>query len=442
MSRITMLVINPMTSDTRVDKEAASLAEDGHDVAVVATASPGLPSEESRQGFTIRRLPYRRVGKQAVTAPLQRARGRRRQALDTVTAVPANGARAMLVHRRHDAAVAAGHALRAVGGVALRTARSRQLELDYWHSIGSRVLDFHTPDVVHAHDLGTLAAAVRIADRARGPQRPRVVYDSHELYVEQQTKWLPRERRMWALHERRWIRRADAVITVSPGIAAELQRRYHLAETPTLVMNTPSLRPRRSASLPATVGEDLRADLGIATTTPLAVYVGTVKPGRGVDRLLLAMQHAGWHLALVGAGNGSHVEETQRSARELGVAGRLHIVPPVPASLLPRWIATADVGVHPMEPTCMNHELALPNKLFDYVFAGLPVAVSNLPEMRAMVMDNGLGRVFDPNDPRSIATEITSAMDMGHGLAPDQLLEELSWENQASRLKDLYRGLA
>lgn len=437
-----MLVINPMTSDTRVDKEAASLAEDGHEVMVVATASPGLPSEETRQGFTIHRLPYRRVAKHAVTAPLQRARGRRRQALDTLAAVPADGARGALTRGRHDAAVAAGHALRAAGGAALRTARSRQLEFDYWHSIGSRVLDLQEPDVVHAHDLGTLAAAVRIADRAAGPRRPRVVYDSHELYVEQQTKWLPRERRMWALHERRWIRHADAVITVSPGIAAELQRRYRLSETPTLVLNTPrhpAHRPDESQLVG--VASDVRRATGVADAN-LAVYVGTVKPGRGVDLLLPAMLHADWHLALVGAGDNAHVANLQARAVELGLASRLHVLPAVPADHLPTWISTADVGVHPMAPTCLNHELALPNKLFDYVFAGLPVAVSALPEMRRMVMDNGLGTVFDPHEPTSIAMQVAAAIGMGHDLATSPLLADLSWEHQAERLRQVHRRLS
>lgn len=89
----------------------------------------------------------------------------------------------------------------------------------------------------------------------------------------------------------------------------------------------------------------------------------------------------------------------------------------------------------------MNHELALPNKLFDYVFAGLPVAVSHLPEMSALVVDNGLGTVFDPDDADSIASQVTTAIGMDHGLATTDLLARLSWEAQATRLRALYTGL-
>jgi len=437
-----MLVINPMTNDTRVDKEAASLASDGHDVTVIAVAADGVPQREPRDGFTIVRLPYRRIAKQAVVAPLNRARARRDQATRSLEAVGNAGMRARLTNWGHAGSMAAGHAVRAAGGMGLRIARTRQLELDYWHSIASRVLDIvPRPDIVHAHDLGTLAAAARIAARTPSPRRPRVVYDSHELYVEQQTKWLPRERRMWAVHERHWIPRADAVITVSPGIAAELQRRYRLAETPTLVLNTPPRETVSSpAALPAGMAPDLRAELDVGDV-PLAVYVGTVKPGRGVDRLLPAMQHEPWHLALVGAGTSDHVAQVVREANSMGIRDRLHVVPPVPAPLLPSWIASADVGVHPMEPTCMNHELALPNKLFDYVFAGLPVAVSDLPEMAAMVLGNDLGTVFDPADPATVAQQVGVAASMDHGRASDDLLAELSWERQTTRLQRLYRGL-
>lgn len=441
MSRVLMLVINPMTSDTRVDKEAATLAAAGHDVTVVATAGPGLPSREQRAGFTILRLPYRRVLKDAITAPTQRVRAERRERDRVAKALTVVGERLPVTFHVGRAwwwgRRVGARAWWLAGGMLLKFLRSRILVPEYGHGIASQLPNrVERPDIIHAHDLGPLAAAVRLARRWPGPaERPRVVYDSHELYVEQQTSWTRRERLLWRIHERRWIRHADLVITVSPGIASELQRRYTLAIEPTVVLNSP---PTNAPDWPS----DVRSDAGIPRTLPLAVYVGTVKPGRGVEHLVPALAHGDWHVALVGAGSSRHVEGIIHEARHLGQASRVHVLDAVPAATLPGYLATADVGVHPMERTCLNHELALPNKLFDYLFAGLPVAVSNLSEMATLVKDHRLGTTFDPADPADVSQAIQEAVRINRRpVMPADLRAQLSWETQAERLLTAYERL-
>lgn len=442
MATILMLVINPMTADTRVDKEAATLAGAGHDVTVVALAATDLPFRERRAGFEIVRLPYRRSMRDATIAPWQRARIRRhelaasRRALDGIPGsagerLVTTGAIAAEAVRT----VAAGTQY-AAGGLLLKFLRTRTLIPSYWESIATRIPALVArPDVICAHDLGPLAATVRLADwwSRTGDHRPRVVYDSHELYVEQQTSWEPRERRMWEWHERRWIRRVDLVITVSDGIAGELQRRYGLARVPTVVLNSP---PSEAAHHPS----DVRRDAGVGPGDRLAVYVGAAKPGRGVDLLVPAIAKGDWHLALVGAGSGSHIDGLAAMAADGGYGHRLHLLPSVPAATLGDYLRTADIGVHPMEPTCLNHRLALPNKLFDYLFARLPVAVSDLPEMGGLVKRHGLGHVFDPHDPASIRRAMDAAVLQTHEVAPD-LLAQLGWDNQADHLLTGYSDI-
>lgn len=459
MSRVLMLVINPMTRDTRVEKEAATLAAAGHDVTVVATHDDGLPHDEQRDGYRILRLPYRRVVKQRVLAPAVRLRAARaaraRAAAGLEQAGLAGSGWFLDVLWWLRRVLVRGRVL--AGGALLKLIRTRILVPEYWGGIASRLpglLD--PPDVIHAHDLGPLAAAVRLSrqwdhgggtrprvggetrprvgggtrPRVGGGTRPRVVYDSHELYVEQQTTWTRREKLAWKLHERRWIRHAHGVITVSPGIARELEQRYRLPRTPTVVLNSPPEELAPAAS-------DVRTQAGLGSEDRLAVYVGTVKPGRGVDRVVAAMPHADWHLAVVGGGTGPHVADLQAQAQRLGVESRLHVLSGVPAATLWDHLATADVGVHAMEPTCRNHELALPNKLFDYLFAGLPVAVSDLQQMRELVQQHQLGTVFDPGDPVATARAVTTAAEHDH-TASDDLLVELSWQRQAARLLELY----
>ncbi len=304
-----MLVLNPMTADSRVDKEASALGAAGHDVTVVATAAAGLPGVEQRGGYRVLRLPYRRTVKDRVVGrsrALAAEAAARRSLLGAARAHGASGPAWDAAHARHAAGAlglrAAGAAVRLGGGAVLKTARTGLLPVEYWHGTASALpRRVARPDVVHAHDLGTLAAAVRLARRWHrrhpGRPRPRVVYDSHELYVEQQTSWTRRERLAWRAHEARWIGAADLVVTVSDGIADELARRYRLRARPLVLFNSPDVE--RAGAAPRALRDDVGAD-----GTPLVAYAGTVKAGRGVGLVVDAMAHSpAWHLALVGPGS-------------------------------------------------------------------------------------------------------------------------------------------
>lgn len=436
-----MLVINPMTSDTRVDKQARALAAAGHSVTVVATHADGLAAGEHRDGYRILRLPYRRPVKDAITSPHRRATAHRRARREATAVARQAGMRASA--RRFmpiDIAMwAVSRIWLLAGGVLLKTIRSRALTWEYWLGLAKKLPErVEHPDVITAHDLGPLYSATRLARYwAQSGPRPKVVYDSHELYVEQQTRWTRREKASWRLHERRMIRHADLITTVSPGIAAELQRRYHLAERPLVILNSPEQQePPSEAARP-----DVRTDVG-GVDEVLAVYVGGAKPGRGVRLLIPALAaETGWHLALVGVGSNGYVEELLDDAERLGVRGRVHVLPAQPATELPRYLRSADVGVHPMEPTCLNHELALPNKLFDYLFAGLPVAVTSLREMKNLVDELDLGATFNPYEPAETARAVLSAARRRKPATSATNLAAWSWEQQAESLLAAYERL-
>lgn len=289
------------------------------------------------------------------------------------------------------------------------------------------------PQVVHAHDAAMLSPGWWAA---RGDAR--LLYDSHELAT-----GVPYHSRSWsalvATVERRFVPRCDAVVTVSDGIAERLRERYGLPVQPTVVRNVPDLPPPRPGLAP-----DLRAELGIGEA-PLVLHHGAVAADRGGETLVGALARLeGVQLLFLGA-QGGYADGLAALAEGLGIAPRVHFRPPAPLAALLSYTAQADVGVTLLEDTCENHRLALPNKAFEYIAAGIPVVASDLPELRRLIDSHGVGWTVDPADPGSVADGLRTAIAAaGDPALRDRLAaagEELSWSRERERLLALYERL-
>lgn len=290
------------------------------------------------------------------------------------------------------------------------------------------------PDVVHAHDAAMLAPGL-LAARLAGA---RLVYDSHELATGVQWRT-----RFWAFVvrtlERVAVPRADAVVTVSDGIARTLRVRYRLPRAPVVVRNVPDV----DGAAPA--GGDLRREIGVGDA-PLILHHGSAARGRGCEALVGAVARLPEpHLLFLGPENRADVERLEAAARAAGVADRVHITARVPVGDVLGAAAQADVGVSLLEDTCENHRLALPNKVFDYLAAGLPVVVSDLPELGRLVRERGIGAVARPGDEADIARALSEVIEAaGADGLRDRVAAasaELRWSRERERLQALYAEL-
>jgi glycosyltransferase involved in cell wall biosynthesis len=279
------------------------------------------------------------------------------------------------------------------------------------------------PDVIHAHDAAMLLPGL-IAARLT---RARLVYDSHELATGVPYRWSRGWARFVAAVERLAVPRCAEVITVSDGIAARLQARYGRARRPVVVRNASALRP-------APPDGSLRAALGIGDA-PLVLHQGATARDRGCDVLVAAMRLVpGAHLVFLGDEGEPGFERRLRVLAEQ-VPGRVHFHPSVPLEHLVGATAEADVGVSLLQDTCENHRLALPNKVFEYVAAGVPVVASDLPEVAALVRGEDIGWVVRPDDPAAVAERLREALASRRAPAPRPALH---WDAERSRLLDVY----
>jgi glycosyltransferase involved in cell wall biosynthesis len=298
------------------------------------------------------------------------------------------------------------------------------------------------PEVVHAHDAAMLLPGL-VGARLTGAQ---LVYDSHELATS-----VPYRDRAWAWFvatiERVGIRRAAAVITVSDGIADELVARYRLRRRPTVLRNVSALDDL-DADIPARPGGGLRDHLADGGSASIVLHQGAPAVDRGCEALVGALRHlpADVYVVFLGSGEPAFSAQLTELARRLGVEDRMRLIESVALGELLAWTREADVGVALLEDTCLNHRLALPNKLFEYIAAGVPVVVSDLPELRRIVNHYNIGWTATPGDPHAIAQAITQALKeprdprLRENLA--RAAAELRWGQESQRLTDLYEMLA
>jgi glycosyltransferase involved in cell wall biosynthesis len=298
-------------------------------------------------------------------------------------------------------------------------------------------------DVWHAHDLTGLMA---VAPRVKPPAR--LVYDSHEIFLETGTaERLPGALRRALSGYERWLTRgAVALITVNDHYAKVLARRLR----PRRILIVRNCPPRWTSPDPPVVG--LREVTGVPESVPLVLYHGGFTRHRGIEQLADAMLQPGLesaHLALLGFGGIR--DELADLVAEPRFGGRLHLLDAVPPGELLDWVAGADVDVIPLQHSTLNHWLCTPNKLWESLAAGVPVVVSDFPAMRPIVLDDpsgALGAVCDPADPTSIADAVRAIVDRTPE-ARDELRrrcleaahERWNWEHESATLIELYAEL-
>lgn len=318
---------------------------------------------------------------------------------------------------------------------------------DYELTYGKEI-DALKPDLIHANDFRMLGVGARAAVRARAAGRQvKLVWDAHEFLPgvrpwEDNAHWIPGN----TAHESEYAPYADAVVTVSEGLADLLRERHALSGQPTVVLNAPDrpVEPRDEDS--AAPEPDLRELCGIGPGVPLVVYSGSPGPQRGLGDMVETLpQLDGVHMAFVVPNPAAaYIQGLLARAEELGAGERLHAVPYVPHWQVVRFLSAADAGCIPIHHW-PNHEIALITKFFEYSHARLPLVVSDVKTMSEVTRSTGQGEVCTAEDVTDLARAIKQVLadPERYRAAYDKpgLLDTWTWEAQAEVLDRLYSNL-
>jgi len=289
-------------------------------------------------------------------------------------------------------------------------------------------------DFYHAVDLDVLPAAYLASRRRRAP----MIYESRELYTELEAlSGRGGAKAVWSSLERRLIKKASCVVTINESIGRELCRRYGIA---------PPIIIRNVASLPKDLRPiDLFSKFDIPRDWKILVYQGILRRGQGLEYLLEIMSRLE-KTALIFLGDGVIKPQLENNAARIGLSDKIRFAGRVDPDQLPNLTSGADAGLLLMEDVAMNNRLALPQKLFQYLAAGIPQIVSPMPEIASFVESEKTGIVVTLRDAARGACEISAFLANKVALtaakeACRQSAVRNNWDVESIKWREIYKGL-
>ncbi len=432
-----MFVYNYFQNDSRVLKEALTLSSDGYHVHIIAVWKQGLLKNEKFGRIMIHRLNnipgyFELIGQDKFDR-LKDVIYRRRLTNDGNTGVNFNKMPGVRNENNRDR---------------LRFFVSTIKKVLLLHCFYGEIEKFFSEhgksaDAFHAHDLNTLFIACKMA----GKYNAKLIYDSHELYVHRNRPYTPPK---WFLSfeeafEKRYIRKTDAVISVSRSIIDYLQAKYNISK-PYLIMNAPNSEMPASVKspCPAKTLYSFKKVLEIDNDKHVLLYTGSITFGRGLEKVIESMVNLeDFIFVMMGYGAGGFKDYIIDIARNLGVEEKIRFYGPVPSDEVTLYAASADIGIAPIENVCLSYYYCAPNKIFEYIQSDLPVIASNFPDMKHIIEQNEIGLACDTSKPAEISKAVEKIMSDYPVYVNNvrKAKEKYCWEKEAVKLKDIYSNL-
>jgi glycosyltransferase involved in cell wall biosynthesis len=276
--------------------------------------------------------------------------------------------------------------------------------LKYFEFVYKVVKLYKKSGIIHCNDLNALPIGVVIKKIFN--RDAKIVYDAHEYEINDVPYQSKMSIKIKYYIERFLIKYADKVITVSNSIADEYVKLYGI-EKPALVLNTPPYKEIEKKNI-------FRETFNLNTYQTIFLYQGGLSKGRGVEILLELFEslyksdHSkDRNAVIIFMGYGpleNLIKETSKAYKNI------YFHKAVSPSVLLDYTSSADFGITTIEDSCLSYRYCLPNKMFEYFMAEIPVIASNLYEMKRLIVLNKVGVVAKENTPEGLKVAINEAL--------------------------------
>lgn len=292
---------------------------------------------------------------------------------------------------------------------------------------------FRKCDIIISNDLDTLLPCFLVSRL----KRKRIVYDSHEYFCGvPEIIGRPFVQKTWQSIERFCFPKLEDVITVNQSIADIYDKEYPSRKNHVNVVRNVPVKSKPPIT-------ETRATLGMDEDRKVLLLQGSgINVDRGSEELVEAMKLVD-NAVLYIVGNGDAVPGLKKKVSEEQLQEKVRFIDRQPFEKLFNYTYWADIGFSLDKDTNINYRYSLPNKIFDYIRAGTPVIVSNLPEIAKVVRESEVGIIIENHDPQTIANAIKRLIE------DEELLqhfkqntaaaaEKYCWENEEAVLRQIY----
>ena len=295
------------------------------------------------------------------------------------------------------------------------------------------LLVFSKVDIYHANDLDTLLANYLAAIIRRKP----IVYDSHEYFTgvpEIQNKKIVKK--VWQTIEQFIFPKLKHIITVNQSIAQLYKEKYN--KDLRILRNVPNKVE--------TLKLKSKSELNIAEDKDIIITQGSgININRGIEELVEAMQYLN-NVCLIIIGDGDVIPQLKKRVLELKLENSIIFKGRMPYHEMMQYTQHAKLGITIDKNTNTNYKYSLPNKLFDFIHAGIPILASKIIEVEKIINKYQIGLFINNHEPKHIANQIKYALDNKELISEWKsnttlATKDLNWEIEENTLKDLYKKI-
>lgn len=295
------------------------------------------------------------------------------------------------------------------------------------------VLLFRKADVLLANDLDTLLPNYLISKLKGIP----LIYDSHEIFCEvPELQNNSTKKKLWGNLEKWIVPKLKYCVTVNNSIANYFEQKY----------NVPFIAVRNIPNYNNNEPYKTREQLSLPSDKKIIILQGAgINVQRGAEELVEAFKYLSTDFLLLIIGSGDVINQLKENTKQWNLTNCITFIDKIPATELRHYTANADLGVTIDKDTNMNYHFSLPNKLFDYLHAGIPVLASRLPEIENIVTTYQVGVFIENHHPKHIAETIehflNSAQYLVYRANTKKAAQENNWNAEEKNWLGLIKSL-